>query len=252
MTSQSFGRSERPARAPQRLGAASPSAPSIRANGPQELTPTVFSRRRSMPACAHAASSNATPCSGSAREVPALTVGCVRRTSGACALAMVAAILVPPISSAPIYSGSISAISVRWLMSLVCLVPGNTEACGALDQSNHAIGLREIAPQLTAFGHHIFGQQSKMVTLLKYAFEQFACAVLLSNLRQRENPPKRAYQECRFRKTEIIFLIVAQQEVAAPQMFFYHGDRRYKTRIVGSKKLELGHQQQAGIKVVAA
>src|SRR5690606_29587402 len=132
------------------------------------------------------------------------------------------------------------------------LVPRQAQTRRALDQADHAVGLRKVAPQFTGIGRDVLGQQTQMVASGQHVLEQLSRLVLLADVGQGQNPPQRADQERGLGPAEIVLLVVAQQEIATPQVALYRVHAGDQARVVGRQELQFGDEQQSGVEIVAA
>src|SRR5258706_15696157 len=90
------------------------------------------------------------------------------------------------------------------------LIPGNAQARCAVDEADHAVGLREVAPQLAARRVDVLREQPQAVAMLERRLEQRACFVTPAERRERIDVPEGADQESIGGRAEIVGLGIAE------------------------------------------
>src|SRR5262245_63603529 len=89
------------------------------------------------------------------------------------------------------------------------LVPGDGETHRRIDQADHAVGLREVAPQLARRRLDVLREQAVLVAARDQRLEQRARLLRAPERRQRVDVPEGAYRERVLGHAEIVGLAVA-------------------------------------------
>src|SRR5262249_35647949 len=107
---------------------------------------------------------------------------------------------------------------MRSTAGLERLVPGNRQARRAVDEADHAVGLREVAPQLAGGDVEVLGEEPEPVAALERRLEKRARLVAPAERGERIDVPEGADDERVGRRAEVVGLRVAEDLVAAAQI----------------------------------
>src|SRR6185503_5886425 len=118
-------------------------------------------------------------------------------------------------------------------------LPAARQSQGAADHSHHAVGLRKIAPQLAARRLYVLGEQAQRIAPLEQAREALAGLVETPRRGECVDVPERANGEGVLRPTEIVGMLVAEQQVAGAQLLLDAFQRLQESRIGGRQQTEL-------------
>src|SRR5579864_6134259 len=98
------------------------------------------------------------------------------------------------------------------------LVPRHRELERAGDESDHAVGLHEVAPLLARVRVNVLSEQPMAVPAGEHLLEERAGFVAPANRRERADVPERAHEKGRLRHAEVVRSGVAIDEVSVAQI----------------------------------
>src|SRR6056297_438510 len=131
--------------------------------------------------------------------------------------------------------------------SLDCLGPALAEAHGPVDDTGHAVGLREVAPQRIVPRVYVLGEHAQRIPAAQHVLVEFPSLFLPADGRERVDVPEGADVERVFRLAEVVGGGVTERVMPAAELLLDGVHGADEARVVGLQETEVVHHQQARV-----